>query len=388
MKRLATIKTTSYIEISKSALKNNLNFINSNLSKKTVFSSVVKGNAYGHGIETFVPLALELGVNHFSCFSAEEAFRVHSIIGENGTLLIMGSIFDDQIEWAILNKIEFFVFNYNTLNTAILISDKLKRNAFIHLEIETGMNRTGFDFNELENVFNLVQNHKYVTVKGICTHLAGAESISNYKRIKVQLKTFKSVKGLIKTKNEINPIYHSLCSAGFLSYPKHKADLVRIGILQYGFFPSNENYIQYITKNKINSNPLIRVISWKSRIMDIKNVKIGEFIGYGTSYFTNIDTKIAIVPIGYSNGFARKLSNSGKVLINGSRHDVVGVVNMNMLAVNISELENANIGDEVVLIGNQGNLEISVSSFSDFSNLLNYELLTRLPSNITRTIID
>ena len=120
--------------------------------------------------------------------------------------------------------------------------------------------------------------------------------------------------------------------------------------------------------------------------MDVKEVKAGEFIGYGTTFFTNSKTKIAIIPVGYAHGFARSLSNQGKVLIREQRFDVVGFVNMNMTIVDITECDAIEKGDEVVIIGKQGNLEISVSSFSNFSDMVNYELLTRLPENITRTI--
>jgi alanine racemase len=163
-------------------------------------------------------------------------------------------------------------------------------------------------------------------------------------------------------------------------------DLARIGILQYGFFPSNEVLVQYLTKNKSHENPLKRVISWKTTVMDVKEVKAGEFVGYGTSFFTSRKSKIALIPVGYAHGFSRSLSNQGKVLIRGQRFDVVGTVNMNMMAVDITHADGIAKGEEVVLIGKQGDLDISVSSFSDYSNLLNYELLTRLPAYITRKI--
>ncbi|MCB0476112.1 MAG: alanine racemase, partial [Flavobacteriaceae bacterium] len=123
------------------------------------------------------------------------------------------------------------------------------------------------------------------------------------------------------------------------------------------------------------------------RVMAVKEVKAGEFIGYGTSFFTNIKTKVAVLPVGYAQGFARSLSNQGKVLIRGKRFDVVGTVNMNMTIVDITECDTIEVGEEVILIGKQGDLEISVSSFSNFSDMVNYELLTRLPENITRTVV-
>ena len=120
--------------------------------------------------------------------------------------------------------------------------------------------------------------------------------------------------------------------------------------------------------------------------MDIKHVKAGEYVGYGTSYLTNHDTTIALIPVGYSFGYCRSLSNQGKVLINGTRFDVIGTINMSMLAVDITSDESIRKGSDVVMIGNQGDGEITVSSFSDYSNLINYELLTRLPQDIPRII--
>lgn len=381
--------TTSKIYISRSALKNNLEFIHQNLPEKTKLSAVVKGNAYGHGIESYTPLAQELGVDHFSTFSTDEAFRVfNSIDNSKADIMIMGGVFDEHLEWIIKNNIEFYVFNISTLNSTNEITKKLKKTARIHIEFETGMNRSGFHPNQLNRILSIFEENKYMKLEGICTHLAGAESISNFKRIQKQLKRFKNIKEKVDGHHQLEPKYHSLCSAGFLNYPRYKADMVRLGILQYGFFPNDETYVRFITKKKIMENPLQRLISWKSRVMDTKHVKTGEFVGYGTSYFTNAPTQIALIPVGYSHGFTRHLSNNGKVLIRGQRHAVIGMVNMNMLVVNVSSLDNIEVGDEVVFIGKQGDSELSVASFSDLSSLVNYELLTRLPNEINRKIID
>jgi alanine racemase len=163
--------------------------------------------------------------------------------------------------------------------------------------------------------------------------------------------------------------------------------MVRIGILQYGFWPSKETLIQYLSKKSIKTDPLTQVLSWKSSIMSLKKVKTGEFISYGTSYLAQKDMKIALIPVGYAHGFSRNLSNQGRVLISGLRVAVIGMVNMNMLIVDVTANDNVKLGDEVVLIGSQGDLSITVSSFSEFSDQLNYELLTRLPGEIPRNVI-
>lgn len=378
---------TSHIELSTSALKHNISFIKELLGD-TIFSSVVKGNAYGHGVEFFCPMLYENGIRHYSVFSASEALEVLASIPNDITLMIMGYIDNTQIEWAIVNQVEFYIFEEDRLNKAIEVAKKIGKPARVHIEIETGMNRTGFSLRSLKALFiKLEENKNHIQVNGVCSHLAGAESIANYKRIKDQYERFKKTQLQLNNLDWLKTKYHLACSAASLQYPKSRMDLARIGILQYGFFPSSEVLVQYLTKNKTHENPLKRVISWKSKVMDVKEVKAGEFIGYGTSFFTNAKTKIAIIPIGYATGFNRSFSNLGKVLIRGQRLDVIGIVNMNMIAVDITGIDTVEKGEEVVIIGIQGDAEIKVSSFSDFSNLINYELLTRLPANITRKII-
>lgn len=380
---------TSQIQLSKSALKHNLKFIRKMIGEDTVLSSVVKGNAYGHGIEKYVPLAKASGVNHFSVFSAKEAFRVNQSLNDSTPIMIMGMIDCEQLEWVIKNDISFYVFDTDRLEKSVDIAQKLNKKARIHVEIETGMNRTGFSTKLFPKILQFIKKEaKHLLLEGLCTHYAGAESIANYHQIKRQQGVYKRAFSRM-AKFGLNPKYkHTACSAAAIRYPQTRMDMVRIGILQYGFFPSNEILIHYITKNKMYEFPLQRVVSWRSKIMGIKEVKTGEFIGYGTTYLANKDITIATIPVGYSHGFSRALSNQGRVLIQGQRVSVVGMVNMNMMSVDITDLEGVKKGDEVVLIGNQGDLEISVASFSDVSNQVNYELLTRLPNDIPRIVVD
>lgn len=379
---------TSYIELSESAVKNNIDFISSLLGEGVTFSSVVKGNAYGHGIAHFCPLAYKAGIRHFSVFSADEALNVtQALPNHDFKLMVMGSIDNDELEWAIENEVEFYVFEQDRLEAAIAIAARMGKKALIHVELETGMNRLGFGQKEIASTFNRIgANLNHLEVKGVCTHLAGAENIANYKRIKDQFNRFKRYDKKLRTLDWLTPNRHMASSSASIRYPNTQMNMARIGILQYGFFPTQEILVHYLTKAKKSESQLQRVISWKTRVMDVKLVKAGEFIGYGTSYFTNGVTKIALLPVGYSFGYSRSLSNQGKVIIRGVRLDVVGTVNMSMLAVDITNVPNIEKGDEAVLIGTQGEIEIAVSSFSDYSDQINYELLTRLPQDIPRRI--
>lgn len=380
--------TTSEIELDQAALENNLKYIRKVIGPDVKYSSVVKGNAYGHGIFEFVPMAEACGVDHFSVFSADEALEVSNISLNKSQVMIMGFIDNEELEWAILNEVEFFVFELDRLQRTIDVAKRVNKKARVHIEFETGLNRTGFTKTELEKVIELVQyNSAFLEVKGTCTHYAGAESIANYLRVKNQIKKFNKLDKWFSCHGLDQHTRHTACSAAAMSYPKSKMDMVRIGILQYGFWPSKETFIDSIKHTENRIDPLLRVIKWKSKVMDVKDVSTGEFIGYGTTFMASDNMKIATVPVGYSHGYSRSLSNQGRLLIRGKRLAVIGMVNMNLLIVDISECPSVEKGDEVVLIGDQGENSITVGSFGELSNQLNYELLTRLPRNIPRRVV-
>ncbi|MCF8332998.1 MAG: alanine racemase [Bacteroidales bacterium] len=381
------MNTTSVIELSQEAVDNNIAFIKNNLGANVKMSSVVKGNAYGHGIEYFVPMAEKAGIDHFSVYSSDEAWQVQSVCSPETDIMIMGYIDEHDRDWVIENGLEFFVFQVETLKEVIERSRKLGKKARIHLELETGMNRTGLNRRQLRQCLPLLREHAdHLALKGVCTHYAGAESIANHVRVQKQITKFnRTYKWLLE--QGIRPeTRHTACSAAAVAYPKTQMDMVRIGILQYGFWPSKETQIHYLHKSKNKINPLMQIIRWRSRIMSLKNVRQGEFISYGTTYMALEKKRIAIVPVGYAHGFSRSLSNQGRVLIKGQRVGVIGMVNMNMLIADVTYLSRVKLGDEVVMIGQQGENKITVSSFGELSDQVNYELLTRLPSRIRRVI--
>lgn len=350
---------------------------------------VVKGNAYGHGYEKFIPLLCDLGIDHFSVFSAQEAYELSKYIDEKRSIMIMGDTPDEALEWIIENGIEMFVFNTDRLESLIDVSEKMKKAVNIHLEVETGMKRTGLEFRDLERAINMIKEHsECFELKGVCTHLAGAESITNYLRIKEQIKTFKSITKLFENSALIPEYYHAACSAAAVRYPSTRMNLVRIGILTYGLWPSQEILIEHQKNKEVFTNPLKRIMKWKSSVMSVKEVSRGDYIGYGTSFQAPRNMKLAVIPVGYETGFSRSLSNRGSVLIDGQFAYIVGTVNMNAITVNITHIPDVKIGDEVVLIGSQGENEITVSAFSDLGEQLNYEMLTRLPGDIPREIVE
>ncbi|MCB0697947.1 MAG: alanine racemase [Chitinophagaceae bacterium] len=382
--------SSSKIILDKEAMQNNWDFMRSYFGEDQKISAVVKGNAYGHGIETYIPLAEECGVNHFSVFNASEAYSVHSVASTSSTIMIMGSMEDKDIVWAIEHDIEFYVFDMYRMNLAIAEAKRLNKRAIIHIEAETGMYRTGFDIEQMPGVIEILKKHKdQLRFRGLCMHFAGAEHISNYVRLKQQKIIFKKILKLFNSCSMPPEMVHTCCSAASIRYPDMRYDMLRIGILQYGFWPSPEMMVAYMSDQQLmnGSSPLKRVIHWESRVMSIKHVPKGSFVGYGYTYLAEQDMKVAVIPVGYAHGFARSLSNSGRVLINGYRLPVIGIVNMNCIAVDISQVDKVQYNDPVVLIGKQNDREVSVASFGEMTNQLNYELLTRLPHNIPRYVM-
>lgn len=383
----------SQIELSKSAYQNNISFLKEYIGQDVLFSSVIKGNAYGHGIEYFVPMAEECGARHFSVFSSDEARKaLRAKTNEDTHIMIMGMIDNEALGWAIENDISFFVFELDRLEAAATEAKRIGKPARIHLHLETGMNRLGLAEENFKDAVTLIKdNERHFQVDGICTHFAGAESVGNYVRIQEQIDNFEEYSEWFENHGIEAKHRHTACSAAAFNYPETIMDMVRIGISQYGFWPSRETYMNFVKKHpdveKEHKDPLKRVLTWKSKVMSTKYVDAGEFVGYGNTYLTSRKQEIASVPIGYCHGFGRNLTNVGIVLVNGERASVSGLVNMNLITIDITDIPDVSKGDEVVIIGKQEDQEITVASFSEMRKFMNYEVLVQIPSTLPRTIV-
>jgi len=383
------VRHSSRIELSLSALKKNFNFVRKKIGSEARISSVVKANAYGHGIREFVPMAEKCGINHFATASSFEAEEVLEVCSPDTQIMIMGILYKEDVPWAIQHGIEFYVFNYERLEIAAEYARALGKKAHVHIEVETGANRTGMDDKGYSKTLTfLKKNADALEFEGLCTHFGGAENFSNRFKIDKQVAKYKKFLSQALRRGLVPKYRHIACSAAALAYPETVYDMVRIGVTQYGFWPSPDIYYHHLESvGKTSDTPLKRVFSWKTDVMDIREVAEGEFIGYGTSFQAQKPMRVAVLPLGYSNGYPRALSNKGKVLIHGKKCKVVGLVNMNLFMVDISHLPEVSVGDEVVLVGRQKSNVIPIASFTEATNLLNNEMLSRLPQAIPRVSI-
>jgi alanine racemase len=376
----------SFIELSKSALKTNFNFIRKKIGSDRKISAVVKANAYGHGIETYVPMAEACGIDHFAVSSCFEAEEVKSICKPTSDIMIMGIFYRHDLPWILKNGVEIYVFNYDRLPVILDFVKQYDSPARIHIEVETGTNRTGMSAGDIKQSIKFLKQHPdSFILKGVCSHLGGAESFANRFRLDRQIKEFDRIKKQFIRADMPPEHFHLACSAAALAWPETLHDMVRIGVTQYGFWPSPEIYYHHLQETgKRKDSPLKRVLTWKTNVMEIKKVKKGEFIGYGTAYQAYRDMVIAVLPLGYGNGYSRSLSNKGFVLIRGRKAPIVGLINMNLFMVDITHFKEVETNDEVVLIGKQKNNKITVGSFSNSSQQINNEMLARLPAAIPR----
>ncbi len=357
------MKHKQWLEISSTAFEKNLNILK-DLSQKEILM-VVKANAYGHGIKEIVQLAQNFEIGWFGVDNIDEALFLRKNFGDEIKVLILGYTLHCRLEEAIENNISFTIYNIETIEKLQSLSPKKRFN--IHLKIESGMNRQGVLSEELPDFVFKLQNISNLVIEGVSTHFAEPEDLQFTKK---QIDSFsKSVEQLKSL--EVTPHYiHSSASSAILYAQDAPGNLVRTGRAAYGFIGS-----------------FLPILTWKTVVAQIKMVEVGKSVGYGHTWTAEKPTKIAVIPVGYSDGYDRKLSNRGRVLIGGHYAPVIGRVAMNMFMVDISDMYDVKVEEEVVIIGKQGNNEILIDELAEHANSIAHEIVARINPNIYKLII-
>lgn len=377
----------AWIEIDEPALRHNIRLVRERIAPATL-CMVVKANAYGHGFDPVVPVAQDEDVEHFAVFSCREAARFLRASTKPCRLQVMGTTHPGNLEWLAAHGAAPWLHNRDQWAEIqkFVADDGLDRGGGVergtggeglaaggaagavrmrvHLEVDTGMHRTGLAPDEAFEVAREAWRHDLVELEGVCTHLAGAESARNRDRVEAQKEVFSGFLQRLDEAGVRPPFRHLASSAAGLPEPESRLDMVRVGIPCYGMWPSPETARR---TNEPAPLPIRRVMRFKSRVMDVREVEAGRFVGYGRAFAAPGDLRVATIPVGYGDGLARELGNRGHVLLHGRRCTIVGVVNMNMIQVLVDHLDDVRRGDEVVLIGRQGDHEITVASFAEYN---------------------
>jgi alanine racemase len=251
--------------------------------------------------------------------------------------------------------------------------------------VETGNNRQGVFVKDLIEFVEFVKSFGNIEIEGLTTHFANVEDTTDHSYAELQLAKFnEGIKKLESIGVDV-PIKHCANSAAAILFPKTHFQLVRVGIASYGMWPSNETYLSYL-KEVGDGFKLMPALTWKTKIAQIKTIPAGEYIGYGCTYKTGHETKLAILPVGYYDGYDRGISG-GHVLIRGKRAPVRGRVCMNIIMVEVTDIPEAKLEDEVILIGRSGDEEISAEQFGKWAGTINYEVTTRINERVPRIFV-
>jgi alanine racemase len=260
----------------------------------------------------------------------------------------------------------------------------LGHTAYIHLKIETGTNRQGVPLDELEAFMGFVRDLPAVEVEGLYTHFANIEDTLDPSFAQLQLHRFHEALAILEKLKIRPPTIHAAATSGALLYPETSFGMIRLGIGAYGIWPSRET--QLAARERGRQIKLTPVLAWKTRIAQIKKVPAGDYVGYGLTFQASRAMRVAVLPIGYYDGYDRKLSNSARVLVRGQFAPVIGRIAMNMTMIDVTDIDSQN-DDEVVLIGHQGSHDIRVEELAEKCGTIAYEFLSRINPLLPRVVI-
>ncbi|PYS02051.1 MAG: alanine racemase [Acidobacteria bacterium] len=371
----------SWIEIDRARLVGNLNALRALNHPGTALLVVVKANAYGHGLATVAPVIAEyadwLGVN---CL--DEALAI-TRLGIQKPVAILGHTPLDDIEAVVRNGYRQVLYRLDVARALSEAAQKHGTIAQVHLKIETGTNRQGIAPAELQAFTEEIGRLPRLHVEGVYTHFANVEDTLDPSFAQSQLRRFQEALATLERAGIRPQHVHASATAGSLLYPEMDFTMVRIGIGTYGVWPSRET--QLAARERGRKPALQPVLEWKTRVVQVKDVRTGDYVGYGLTYRASRPMKLVVLPIGYYDGYDRKLSNSGRALIHGQPASVVGRVAMNMTMVDVTDI-GADLDDEVVLIGRQGNGEIRAEELAEKIGTIPYEVLARINPLIPRVL--
>ncbi|MCK6619328.1 MAG: alanine racemase [Calditrichaceae bacterium] len=377
---------TTWVEISESAYAHNLKFFRNIIGPGPELSVVVKANAYGHGWQAIAGLAVKHGADSFSVHSLEEALKLRKA-GFPQDILIMGPVPGPLLEAVAAENFRLVAFNRETILRLQEAAAGLQKTARVHLKLETGTHRQGISREELGGFLRALQESPAVQLEGVYTHFANIEDTTSHDYAFQQIRRFEEMSAAICQAGFPALKQHSACTAAALLFRQTHLDMVRLGIGQYGLWPSRETLVSYKIKYDNDVEKILRpVLAWKTRITQLKDLKAGDTIGYGRTYKTTRNSRIAVLPVGYSDGYDRGLSNQGYVLIRGKHAPVRGRVCMNLLMVDVTDIPEAQLEDEAVLLGRQGEEEISAEQLAGMCGTINYEIVSRINREIPRVL--
>ena len=372
MTSISTLLPT-YATVNLAALAHNLSRIKRYLSPGCEVMAIVKANAYGHGAVEIAQSLARQGIGQFAVASLDEgiALRQASL---SASIVILGALFEEQIPDLIAHRLTPVVSDGRILPTLAKAAHSHQAPYPIHLKVETGMGRLGFSPEELLTVLDNPLLHSALHVEGLMTHLADADGADSA-FTEQQLAAFRAMLDQVRLRGLTLPLVHAANSAAIVRFPGAHFSLVRPGIMLYGY---------HTLPASIPDPDLRPVLSLHTTVAQLRTIPKGCSVSYNGTFVAQRQTRIAVLPIGYADGYSRRLSHRGSVLIQGRRAPIVGLVCMDMIMVDVTDLAPVTVGETVTLIGQQGKESIWADEVADWIGTIPYEVLCGIGSRVPR----
>jgi alanine racemase len=370
-----------WVELDRAAPEHNLRQLRAGAAPGVIACAVIKSNAYGHGaaeIASLLPSAEWFGVN-----SLQEGLELRSK-GVTRPILLLGHVGLDELPAAVEADLQLTVYNRETIEG--LDSSSLPRPARVHVKVDTGTSRQGVLPGDLEEFLRLVKKSRNVSLQGISTHFANIEDTLNHEYAEMQISRFSSALEVVDRTVGRPPFVHTACTAAVLLFSATHFTMVRSGIGLYGMWPSRETFLAARERGGVVAD-FRPVLTWKTRIAQVKTIPEGAYVGYGCSYRTTRKTVLGVLPVGYADGYDRAFGNRAHVLVRGRRAPVLGRICMNLCMVDLTDVPGAKLEEEVVLLGTSGEERISAETLAEWSGTINYEAVTRISPFLPRKVV-
>lgn len=371
------VQRPTYAEIDLDYLANNFSEARRSIGRDVNYMAIVKANAYGHGaIECARRLERE-GVDWFGVAIPEEGVELRKA-GIRNPILCLGSFWPGQEVTIVVHDITPVVFDESAAETLNSVAAAAEKVVDIHVKIDTGMGRVGIRYDEAASLARSLSRFKNLRVTGLMTHFAAADDPEQTAFTRLQIERFDAVCDEFRRADHEPRIFDLANSPGALSHPDSRGNMVRLGGALYGLLDD-------IMPNATSLPDLKPVLSLHSRIAQIKRVPVGESLGYGRTFTTARDSLIALVPIGYADGYSRRLSNRGKAIVtNKSIVPVVGRVSMDWTLLDVTDVDNVTVNDAVILIGSDSHNAITAADVARELDTIGYEVTCRISSRVPR----
>ncbi len=364
----------TYAEVDLNAIKQNVIGIRNRLPKNTIICAVVKADGYGHGSLQAARAAIAGGAEWLALAIPEECIPLRDA-GINVPMLVMGGITREQAGLSVDLNLDQCVFTKDIICVLEKEAEKRGKTSRVHIKADTGMGRIGIrTAKELKELLSCIKKCPKVELAGFFTHFSVSDAYDKSYTLE-QNEKFKEFINIVRAEG-FDPIVHASNSAAVIDMPELSYDMVRPGISIYGLYPSDE-----VDRQKVKLKPALRIVS---HIAYVKEAGEGQYISYGRAYKTSGKTVIATLPIGYGDGLRRLLSNRGEVLIRGKRAKITGRVCMDQTMVDVTDIPNAGAGDEAVIIGKQGEDEITADEMAKMLDTINYEVVLSFLPRVER----